>query len=50
MVIAVSIFPRAARILRELKRGLIFRFGTFPGPKGPGLMLLIPVLNSLLRL
>jgi regulator of protease activity HflC (stomatin/prohibitin superfamily) len=37
----------AIRILREYERGVIFRLGRLIGAKGPGLILLIPIIDKM---
>jgi regulator of protease activity HflC (stomatin/prohibitin superfamily) len=37
------------RILREYERGVIFTLGRFTGAKGPGLIILIPFLQQMVR-
>src|SRR5918996_785215 len=39
----------AIRILREYERGVIFRLGRLIAQKGPGLILLIPVIDRMIR-
>jgi regulator of protease activity HflC (stomatin/prohibitin superfamily) len=39
----------AIRILREYERGVIFRLGRLIAQKGPGLILLIPVIDRMVR-
>jgi regulator of protease activity HflC (stomatin/prohibitin superfamily) len=39
----------AVRILREYERGVIFRLGRLIAQKGPGLILLIPVVDRMVR-
>jgi regulator of protease activity HflC (stomatin/prohibitin superfamily) len=39
----------AIRILREYERGVVFRLGRLIGAKGPGLILLIPVIDRMVR-
>jgi len=39
----------AIRILREYERGVVFRLGRLLGEKGPGLILLIPVIDKMVR-
>lgn len=43
------ILSYAIRILREYERGVIFRLGRLIGAKGPGLILLIPVVDRMVR-
>src|SRR6202040_2461932 len=49
-VLAVIIFPQAAPILREYERGVIFRLGKLYGTKGPGLILLIPLVDRMVKM
>ncbi len=46
---ALIILSNAIKILREYERGVVFRLGRLIGAKGPGLILLIPVVDKLLR-
>lgn len=39
----------AVRVLREYERGVVFTLGRFTGVKGPGLMILIPFIQQLVR-
>ncbi len=39
----------AVKILREYERGVIFRLGRLVGAKGPGLFLIIPVIDKMVR-
>jgi regulator of protease activity HflC (stomatin/prohibitin superfamily) len=39
----------AVRVLREYERAVIFRLGRFTGVKGPGLFLLIPVVDRMVK-
>ena len=51
VIIAAAIFvPQALRILREYERGVIFRLGKLLGAKGPGLILLIPIVDRMVRM
>ena len=45
----VLILSGAIRVLREYERAVIFRLGRFIGIKGPGLFLLIPVLDRMVK-
>jgi regulator of protease activity HflC (stomatin/prohibitin superfamily) len=54
IVIALAAFAAvmlaaAIRILREYERGVVFRLGRLLGAKGPGLILLIPVIDRMVR-
>lgn len=51
IVIIVFFFvPQFLRILREYERGVIFRLGKSLGAKGPGVILLIPVVDRMVKL
>jgi len=49
ILFALIILSNAIRILREYERGVIFRLGRLIGLKGPGLILLIPVIDKMVR-
>jgi len=50
VVILVLLFLTAAiKILREYQRGVVFTLGRFTGVKGPGLILLIPFVQQMVR-
>ncbi len=46
-VVAFSILSSAIRILREYERGTIFTLGRFTAVKGPGLIILIPLVQQM---
>jgi regulator of protease activity HflC (stomatin/prohibitin superfamily) len=48
-VVAIILLSSAIRILKEYERGVIFRLGRLVGSKGPGLILLIPFIDSMQR-
>lgn len=50
IIIAGIVLPQAIRILREYERGVIFRLGKLLGAKGPGLILLIPVVDRMVKM
>jgi regulator of protease activity HflC (stomatin/prohibitin superfamily) len=50
IILVALILPQAARILREYERGVIFRLGKLSGTKGPGLILLIPIVDRMVRM
>lgn len=50
LIIAVLILSQAIKILREYERGVIFRLGRLVGAKGPGLILLIPIVDRMVRI
>ena len=49
MLFFVIIAANAIRILREYERGVIFRLGRLLKAKGPGLILLIPIVDRMVR-
>ena len=50
VVILLIILIRASvRILREYERGVLFRFGRLRGAKGPGIILIIPFVDKMIR-
>src|SRR5712692_8039621 len=50
IILASIILPQAIRILREYERGVIFRLGKLLGAKGPGLIILIPIVDRMVRM
>ena len=49
LVIALSAVASAVRVLREYERGIVFRLGRLMEVRGPGLQLLIPSLDRMVR-
>jgi regulator of protease activity HflC (stomatin/prohibitin superfamily) len=49
LVIAVLFLYSAIKILNEYERGVIFRMGRMIDSKGPGMILLIPVIDKMVR-
>ncbi len=50
VVLATLVLPSAIRILREYERGVVFRLGKLLRAKGPGIVLLIPVVDRMVRM
>jgi regulator of protease activity HflC (stomatin/prohibitin superfamily) len=48
-VLLLILLASAIRILREYERGVIFRLGRLIAQKGPGLILLIPIVDQMVR-
>ncbi|MFP5387988.1 MAG: SPFH domain-containing protein, partial [Thermoleophilia bacterium] len=46
---AVIALGTSVRVLREYKRGVIFRLGRLIAQKGPGLILLIPLVDRMVK-
>ncbi len=45
----MALLVTSIRVLREYERGVVFQLGRFWGVKGPGLIILIPVLQQMVR-
>ena len=50
IIIGLFIVANAVRVLREYERGVIFRLGRLVGAKGPGLILLIPIIDKMVKI
>ena len=48
-VFIVALLVNAIKILKEYERGVIFTLGRFTGIKGPGLIIVIPVIQQMSR-
>jgi regulator of protease activity HflC (stomatin/prohibitin superfamily) len=49
IIFGVIILSNAIRILREYERGVVFRLGRLVGVKGPGIILLIPLVDKMVK-
>ncbi len=49
VLIILIIFPMAIKIVTEYERGVIFRLGRLLGAKGPGLFLIIPFVDRMVK-
>jgi regulator of protease activity HflC (stomatin/prohibitin superfamily) len=49
IVLVVFFLSAALRILNEYERGVIFRLGRVIGAKGPGLIILIPIIDKMVK-
>lgn len=49
ILFVLIILANAIRILREYERGVVFRLGRLIAVKGPGLILLIPVIDKMVK-
>ncbi len=49
LILVVLFLMNAIRILNEYERAVVFRLGRFLSVKGPGLIILIPVLDKMVR-
>jgi regulator of protease activity HflC (stomatin/prohibitin superfamily) len=48
-VLALIFVYASIRVLREYERGVVFTLGRYTGTKGPGLFLLVPFLQQMVR-
>ena len=48
--LAILLFTSAVKVLREYERAVIFRLGRSIGQKGPGLIILIPVIDKMVKI
>jgi len=50
VVVILFLLSASVRVAREYERGVIFRLGRLNSPpKGPGLFLLIPIIDKMVR-
>lgn len=49
IIIVLFILVNTIKILREYERGVVFRLGRFAGVRGPGLILLIPLFEKMVK-
>jgi len=49
VVAAIIILPLIFKILREYQRAVVFTFGRFTSVKGPGLIIIIPLVQQIVR-
>jgi regulator of protease activity HflC (stomatin/prohibitin superfamily) len=49
VIFVLIVLASSIRILREYERGVIFRLGRLIAQKGPGLILLIPIIDRMVR-
>jgi len=49
VLLVVMVLLSMIRILREYERGVVFTLGRFSGVKGPGLIILIPFVQQMVR-
>src|SRR5258706_223608 len=50
IIVGSIVLPQIVRILREYERGVIFRLGKLLTAKGPGLILLIPMVDRMVKM
>jgi regulator of protease activity HflC (stomatin/prohibitin superfamily) len=49
IVFVVFVLLSAVRVLKEYERGVIFRLGRLVAAKGPGLILLVPIIDKMVK-
>jgi regulator of protease activity HflC (stomatin/prohibitin superfamily) len=49
LILILFVVANSLRILREYERGVIFRLGRFVGVRGPGLIILIPFIERMVK-
>ena len=49
LFVILVLFSMSVRILREYERGVVFQLGRFWAVKGPGLIVVIPALQQMVR-
>ena len=49
LLLFIMILSNALRVLREYERGVIFRLGRVIGLKGPGLIILVPLIDRMVK-
>jgi regulator of protease activity HflC (stomatin/prohibitin superfamily) len=49
-ILLAVLLPAMIRILREYERAVVFRLGKLIGAKGPGIVILIPVIDRMVRI
>ncbi len=49
IIFAILLLSSSIRILKEYERGVIFRLGRLVGAKGPGIILLIPLVDRMVK-
>jgi regulator of protease activity HflC (stomatin/prohibitin superfamily) len=49
VVLAVVLATQIFKVLNEYERGVVFTFGRFTGVKGPGLIILIPLVQRMVK-
>src|SRR4029450_11595895 len=50
LAVGVALAASSIRVLREYERAVVFRLGGVGGTKGPGLVLLVPAIDRMVRI
>ncbi len=49
-VLLIPLFPLAVKIVQEYERGVIFRLGRLVGARGPGLFIILPFVDRMVKM
>ena len=49
LFVVLPLFGSAVRVVQEYERGVIFRLGRLVGPRGPGLFLIVPFVDRMVK-
>ena len=50
LIFVLALLALSIRILREYERAVVFTLGRFSGVKGPGLIIIIPLVQQTVKL
>src|SRR5687768_8628311 len=50
LIVIVSLLGSAIKVVQEYERGVIFRLGRLVGPRGPGLFLIVPFIDRMVKI
>ena len=49
VILLMILLPSSIKVLREYERGVVFRFGCLSAKKGPGIFLIIPFVDKMIK-
>src|SRR3990172_2316635 len=49
LLLVVAVLGSAVKIVQEYERGVIFRLGRLAGPRGPGLFVIVPLIDRMVK-
>src|SRR4051812_1859841 len=50
VIVLLSLFGSAVKVVQEYERGVIFRLGRLVGPRGPGLFFIVPFVDRMVKI
>src|SRR4051794_41677215 len=50
LIFFLIVFFAAVKVVKEYERGVVFRLGRLVGPRGPGLILLVPFIERMQKI